>query len=70
MKSDASIVEDKERFRPHDSEVFRLRGDNTKIKSLTGYEPDYHLEKGLALTIDWFKSSKNLKFYKPDIYNV
>lgn len=70
MKSDASVIEDIERLRPQDSEVFRLRGNNGKIKLMTGYEPDYDIEKGLTLTIDWFKSAKNLKFYKTDIYNV
>jgi NAD dependent epimerase/dehydratase len=70
MSSDAVITETKERLRPDKSEVFRLYGDNRKINSLTGYFPGYDIEKGLFETINWFQSKENLKFYKPDIYNV
>ena len=52
------------------SEVFRLWGDNAKIKSLTGYEPSYSLEEGLKETINWFLDKDNLRKYKADIYNV
>ena len=65
MNSDVSFIEDHVRIRPKNSEVFRLWGDNTKIKSLTGYEPSYSLEEGLKETIAWY-----LKKYKADIYNV
>jgi nucleoside-diphosphate-sugar epimerase len=70
MSSDAVITETKERLRPQKSEVFRLCGDNRKITSLTGYIPEYDVEKGLLETINWFQSKENLKLYKPDIYNV
>ena len=68
MNSDVSFIED--HVRPKNSEVFRLWGDNTKIKSLTGYEPSYSLEEGLKETIAWFLDKDNLKKYKADIYNV
>ena len=70
MHVDVAFVEDKQRLRPGNSEVFRLRGDNTKIKNLTGFSPQYSLEQGLAETITWFMDPENLKKYKSDIYNV
>lgn len=70
MNSDVKFIEDRQRLRPRDSEVFRLWGDNTKIKSLTGFVPSYTLEEGLLETINWFSWGENLKKYKSDIYNV
>lgn len=70
MKSDVKFIEDTQRLRPKKSEVFRLWGDNTKIKSLTGFIPAYSIEDGLRETIEWFCNQKNLKKYKADIYNV
>ncbi len=70
MNSDAVLIEDKQRFRPDNSEVNRLWCDNTKIKKLTGFEPEYSLENGLAETINWFIKPENLSKYKVDIYNV
>ena len=70
MKSDTKINRQKERLRPEGSEVFRLKCDNTKIKSLTAYQPAFSLEEGLKKTIDWFTNPGNLKKYKTDIYNV
>jgi len=69
MKSDVKFVEDTQRLRPKNSEVFRLWGDNTKIKILTGFAPEYSIEQGLTETIEWFLNPDNLKKYK-DIYNV
>jgi NAD dependent epimerase/dehydratase len=70
MKSDVKFIEDAQRLRPKNSEVFRLLGDNTKIKSLTGFSPSYTLEAGLRETINWFHEAKNMNKYKSDIYNV
>ena len=70
MDSDVKFIEDQARIRPQNSEVFRLWGDNTKVKSLTGYEPSYSLEEGLKETINWFLDKDNLRLYKADIYNV
>ena len=70
MNSDVKFIEDSQRLRPKNSEVFRLWGDNTKIKNLTGFTPQYTIERGLTETIDWFLNPENLKKYKADIYNV
>lgn len=70
MNSDVEFITDEQRIRPEKSEVFRLWCDNTKIKSLTGFEPKYSIKDGLEQTIEWFKNKENLKKYKANIYNV
>lgn len=70
MKSDVQFIEDSQRLRPKNSEVFRLWGDNSKIKTLTGFEPQYDIKKGLEETIKWFLEPTNLAKYKSGIYNV
>lgn len=69
MGSDVEYVVDPARLRPGKSEVFRLCGDNTLIKSLTDWKPEYTLEQGLQETINWFTNPQNLAKYKTDIYN-
>lgn len=66
----AKIVQDRERLRPEKSEVFRLFGDNTKIKAHTNWTVEHTLEQGLQKTIDWFNTPENLKQYKAGVYNV
>jgi len=68
--SDVKFTIDSQRFRPKNSEVYRLFGDNSKIKRLTSWKPKYSLKKGLQETIKWFKKPKNLTRYKTWIYNV
>jgi NAD dependent epimerase/dehydratase len=70
MKSDVQFIEDSQRLRPKNSEVFRLWGDNSKIKTLTGFVPQYDIRKGLEETIKWFLEPTNLAKYKSGIYNV
>lgn len=70
MNSDVQFIQDPARIRPKGSEVFRLWGDNTIIKNLTGFNPKFKLETGLQKTIEWFKNPDNLKHYKTNIYNV
>jgi len=70
MESPVEFVQDEQRIRPEKSEVFRLFGDNTLIKSLTGFESKVSLESGLRQTIDWFTKKENLQRYKTTIYNV
>lgn len=70
MCSDVVFVTDKERVRPEKSEVFRLWCDNSRLKSLTGFELKYTLREGLEKTIEWFTDPKNLGRYKSGIYNV
>ena len=66
----ATIISDEQRVRPEKSEVERLLGSNEKIKSLTGWVPEWSLDNGLKATIEWFKEPANLAAYKSDIYNV
>lgn len=68
INPNAKIICDEQRLRPEKSEVNRLLGCNRKIKELTGWEPKYSFERGLAETIDFLK--KNLDKYKPEIYNL
>ena len=70
MKSDVEFILDKNRIRPTKSEVFRLLCDNSKIKKLTGFEPQVDIREGIQRTIDWFTRPDNLKKYKSEIYNV
>lgn len=65
---DVRIICDEERLRPEKSEVNRLLADNTKIKELTSWSPQYTLDEGLKETIEWI--SNNLKHFKTDIYNI
>jgi len=69
MGSDVRSVSDPQRLRPENSEVYRLLCDNSKIKNLTGYAPEYLLEKGLKETIAWFLDKQNLSRYKETLYN-
>ncbi len=64
------IVTDEQRIRPANSEVFRLWGDNSLIKSLTGFTPQYSIREGLEKTCEWFALEANLKRFKTGIYNV
>ena len=68
MGKKINIKSDQDRVRPKSSEVDRLICDNTKIKSVTNWEPQYSLEEGLSKTIQWFIN--NIKDYKHKIYNV
>ena len=70
MNSDVEFITDKERIRPKNSEVNRLWCDNSKIRKLTDFKPEYSIERGLKETIEWFFFFFNLKKYKADIYNV
>ncbi|MCD6225407.1 MAG: SDR family oxidoreductase [Deltaproteobacteria bacterium] len=70
MNSNVKFIREEQRIRPKRSEVFRLWCDNTKLKTLTGFEPQYSLEQGLKEMIEWFINSENLKHYKWNKYNV
>ena len=74
MNKEVEINLDKKRLRPKNSEVERLYGDNTLIKKITNWEPNYGgiqgFKKGLKITIDWFSSPENLKFYSPNSYKI
>jgi len=66
--SEIKIKSDEKRIRPNNSEVERLYCDNTKIKALTDWSPDFTLRTGLIETISWV--SKNTHLFKSNLYNV
>lgn len=68
INPNAKIICDQQRIRPEKSEVERLLGDNTKIRELTKWRPQYTFEQGIAETIEFLKN--NLEKYKIDIYNL
>jgi NAD dependent epimerase/dehydratase len=70
MHSDVEFVTDQDRIRPGKSEVFRLWGDNTRIRELTGFQPRFDIRQGLQRTIEWMTQPANLAKYKAHIYNV
>jgi NAD dependent epimerase/dehydratase len=70
MNSNKKIREDKGRIRPEDSEVRRLLGDNTLIRSLTAWKPKYALEEGLGRTIAWFKENGDQSAHKSRSYTI
>ena len=70
MNSDVQFEVDPQRIRPQKSEVSRLWCDNSKIKQLTGFKPQFSMEYGLTKTIEWFAEPSNLNHYKTNLYNV
>ena len=62
----AKIVCEEERLRPEKSEVNRLLGDATKLRTMTGWAPKYTFEQGLAETIEFIRN--NLDSYKVGQY--
>lgn len=66
MKKELTIIPEEKRKRPPKSEVERLRVDNTKAKKLLNWTPNYSLDDGLKVTIEWFQS--NLQLYKSKMY--
>lgn len=70
LNSDVEFTTDHQRMRPASSEVFRLWGDNSLMKQLTGFSPDFSIDEGLKETCQWFKKPENIQRYKANIYNV
>jgi NAD dependent epimerase/dehydratase len=68
MGTDLKIVEENQRKRRKGSEVERLLCDYAKAQELLKWQPEYSLEDGLKLTIDYIK--QNIDNYKAGIYNV
>lgn len=69
MDAEVTWVTDPQRLRPSRSEVFRLCGDSTKLRTLTGWKPEFSLRQGLEKTVEWFTDPANLAKYKSNIYN-
>jgi len=74
MGRDIELVSDEQRLRPAGSEVERLWADNTLVRKLTGWQPEFGelegLRRGLAETIAWFSEPVNLRRYKAGVYNI
>jgi NAD dependent epimerase/dehydratase len=70
LQTDIQVETDSQRIRPEGSEVQRLWGDNSLLNELTGFKPDYTIDKGLKLTCEWFLKDENRSKYKAGIYNV
>lgn len=74
MGADVEAVEDSERVRPEKSEVRRLFADTGKAKRLFGWDPEFGgkdgFQKGLALTVEWFRDAGNQKYYKTGGYEI
>lgn len=68
--SNVKFLTEEQRVRPDNSEVFRLWGDNSLIKDLTGWKPEYNIRQGLEETIEWFKMPENIANYKSNLYNI
>lgn len=68
MDVNIEIKMEKERVRPANSEVERLKCDNKKVCSRTNWKPKYNLESGLKETINWLRD--NIIHYKPELYTV
>ncbi len=74
MNKEIYIKYDSNRMRPEGSEVERLFGDNTLIKTLTNWKPVYGgingFKKGLKITADWFVNKNNLSLYRGNKYEI
>lgn len=74
MSVKIEIVTDKRRVRPKQSEVEKLRSNNSKAKKILNWRPKYlnkkGLIKGISKTIEWFDDKENLRNYKSEIYNI
>jgi NAD dependent epimerase/dehydratase len=68
MGSGATLEADEERVRPDASEVFELVADASRLRELTGWEPEVGLRDGLTRTIEWLE--RNLAATKPHLYTV
>ena len=68
LNSKANIKKETQRTRSLKSEVVRLVCDNSKILKHTQWKPMIKIEKGLDMTINWFRKFKDL--FKHDIYHV
>lgn len=60
MKTDISIESEALRLRPDASEVTRLLSDNSKVRALTGWRPQYDLSRGLEATIEWMRINQSM----------
>lgn len=62
------VESDEKRLRPEKSEVERLLADNSKARTLLGWEPKVGLEDGLKRTIEWLREHHGR--YRTGVYVV
>jgi len=62
------VTSDQARLRPEKSEVERLLADNSRARSLLGWEPTISLEVGLQRTLDWLREHQGR--YRTGVYVV
>ena len=74
LNKEIEIKSKNERTRPTNSEVNRLYGDNSLIKKLTDWRPQFEgvegFRKGLSITAEWFSEPENLKNYRREGYII
>ena len=68
MQKDIVIDREKQRSRPAKGEVGRLLADNSLARKVLGWRPQYSLEQGLKMTIEWFQH--HIKEYRVGTYEV
>ena len=68
INPEAKIVCEEERLRPEKSEVNRLLGDATKLRQITGWQPAYTFEQGLAETIAWIR--EHMDAFRTGVYSL
>lgn len=56
---DIQILKKQERRRPGDSEVKDLEANSSKLKDLTGWQPEINHEEGLEKTIEWYAKNRD-----------
>ena len=66
MERPLILAQEAARMRPEASEVMRLVSDSSRLRKLTGWEPQHTLESGLDETIGWFSRPENLARYRPE----
>lgn len=70
MGKNVDVVCDEQRLRPENSEVQRLKCENSKLRQAAAFVPQIPLRQGLEKTIAWFSQPENLQRYKGNLYNV
>ena len=68
MGLEKPVVQESQRLRPENSEVFRLICDNRKAQEKMGWQPRHSLGDGLAATIKYIE--EHIQLYKADQYVV
>jgi NAD dependent epimerase/dehydratase len=64
------LAQERERMRAETSEVMRLVSDSSRLRALTGWEPEHTLETGLDETIAWYTRAENLARYRPAMFTL